>query len=104
MPFAIKWPNDVYYNKVNKVGGILVKSSIMGDEIFLKIGVGLNVSNQHPTVCLNRVMTEHSLPEWTIEEFIARFANQFESLLPKLTHASSLNDFLAEVQHNWLHK
>lgn len=69
-----------------------------------KKGVGLNVSNRHPTVCLNKIMAEHGLPEWSIEEFIARFTNHFEMLLPKLTHSPTVTDFLTEVQNNWLHK
>ena len=38
LAFATKWPNDVYYDKKYKLGGILVNSSIMGSEIFVKIG------------------------------------------------------------------
>jgi biotin-(acetyl-CoA carboxylase) ligase len=122
LPFAIKWPNDVYYDKKHKISGILVNSSIMGNEIFIKIGnffyrnlaffnfgdrifnfegVGFNVNNEHPTISLNKILKENNLPTWTIEEFIARFMNQFEKFLPMLIEGST---FLTEVENNWMHE
>lgn len=38
LSIGIKWPNDVYYDKKTKIGGILARSSFMGDQIFAKIG------------------------------------------------------------------
>lgn len=40
LPLQVKWPNDIYYNKKVKLGGVLVKSSLMGSSAFLKIGKG----------------------------------------------------------------
>ncbi len=41
---SIKWPNDIYVNN-NKIAGILVENSIMGDTIKTAIcGIGLNVN------------------------------------------------------------
>jgi len=34
----IKWPNDVYFGRQVKLGGIIVKSSVMSDVIHVNIG------------------------------------------------------------------
>jgi len=41
---AIKWPNDIYVGD-NKIAGILIENSIIGDEIIYCIaGIGINVN------------------------------------------------------------
>jgi BirA family biotin operon repressor/biotin-[acetyl-CoA-carboxylase] ligase len=41
---AIKWPNDIYVNN-DKIAGILIENSIMGEKIEYSIaGIGLNVN------------------------------------------------------------
>jgi BirA family transcriptional regulator, biotin operon repressor / biotin---[acetyl-CoA-carboxylase] ligase len=43
---TIKWPNDIYVDN-NKIAGILVENSIMGDKIIDSIcGIGLNVNQE----------------------------------------------------------
>ena len=49
----IKWPNDIYFSRVAKLGGILVESSVFQSVLHAQVGVGLNVSNERPTVSLN---------------------------------------------------
>ena len=39
----IKWPNDIYYKK-NKLGGILTETEKVKGNVFLNIGIGLNVN------------------------------------------------------------
>lgn len=41
---GIKWPNDIYCNKV-KAGGILVESTVSLNGCFVVVGIGLNISN-----------------------------------------------------------
>lgn len=48
----IKWPNDVYFGGV-KLGGILCNSVYRANQFQVIIGVGLNVSNDEPTTCIN---------------------------------------------------
>lgn len=36
--FSIKWPNDIYYAKRVKLGGIILNTNVMGDEMVLNIG------------------------------------------------------------------
>ena len=74
-------------------------------ELNISIGVGFNLSNEHPTDCLNKILRERNLPEWTSEIFIAKFMNNFEAILLKLnTNPTDLKQFLDEFQENWMHK
>lgn len=36
--FSIKWPNDIYYAKKVKLGGIILNTFVMGCETILNIG------------------------------------------------------------------
>jgi len=75
----------------------------MGDQMFVKIGVGFNLSNSHPTECLNKILNEHNLPEWKREKFIAKFMNQFEDCFMKINKTNNLNEFINDFQKYWLH-
>lgn len=68
--------------------------------------MGVNLSNQHPTECLNKVFREHDLPEWSSEELIAKFMNNFEENFKLLAqpNPNSLKLFLTECEANWIHK
>ena len=46
----IKWPNDIYFGREMKLGGIIVKSSVMNDVIHVNIGAFLSVCL---SVCLS---------------------------------------------------
>ena len=41
--FNIKWPNDIYLDD-KKVSGILIESQSYGKDIFLSLGIGINIS------------------------------------------------------------
>ena len=41
--FRIKWPNDIYLDD-KKVSGILIESQSCGKDIFLSLGIGINIS------------------------------------------------------------
>jgi BirA family biotin operon repressor/biotin-[acetyl-CoA-carboxylase] ligase len=44
---SIKWPNDIYV-KNDKIAGILIESSIMGNSIeYLVAGIGLNINQEN---------------------------------------------------------
>jgi biotin--protein ligase len=103
LPFKIKWPNDIYYDGQSKVAGILVKSSIFGELLSVKIGVGFNINNQHPTECLNRILREKGLSEWSNELFLAKFLNNLEPLVEQLKTVNGFNRVLNDYQENWLH-
>ncbi|XP_027007207.2 biotin--protein ligase isoform X1 [Tachysurus fulvidraco] len=56
----VKWPNDIYYGNLMKLGGVLVTSSMMGSTFHLLIGCGFNVSNSNPTICINDLVVQHN--------------------------------------------
>ncbi len=44
---TIKWPNDIYF-KNQKIGGVLIENSIVGNDIKTAIiGIGINVNQQN---------------------------------------------------------
>ena len=40
---SIKWPNDIYLDN-KKVSGILIESQSYGKDIFLSLGIGININ------------------------------------------------------------
>ncbi|XP_073685906.1 biotin--protein ligase isoform X2 [Garra rufa] len=56
----LKWPNDIYYSNLMKLGGVLVNSSLIGQTFNLLIGCGFNVSNSNPTVCINDLVRQQN--------------------------------------------
>jgi len=58
----IKWPNDIYFGREMKLGGIIVKSSVMNDVIHVNIGAFLSV-------CLSVCHTvSHDPADWSSHE------------------------------------
>ncbi|XP_026076364.1 biotin--protein ligase [Carassius auratus] len=80
----LKWPNDIYYSNLMKLGGVLVSSSVTGQTFSLLIGCGFNVSNSNPTVCINDLVLQlnrehgHSLDTLTPDQLIARSVTLLE--------------------------
>ncbi|KAJ1368902.1 Biotin/lipoate A/B protein ligase [Parelaphostrongylus tenuis] len=54
----IKWPNDFYFNRSHKVGGLLATAKSRDDGLLISIGAGINVTNSRPTVCLNDMVPD----------------------------------------------
>jgi len=43
---SVKWPNDIYVNN-DKIAGILIESSVSGDQIEYSVaGIGLNINQE----------------------------------------------------------
>ncbi|KAL3845565.1 hypothetical protein ACJIZ3_002968 [Penstemon smallii] len=76
----IKWPNDLYLDGL-KVGGILCTSTYRSKKFNITAGIGLNVSNQKPTTCLNSVLRRLGCDSQQLqsEDIVAAFFNKFES-------------------------
>ncbi|KAJ0975797.1 hypothetical protein J5N97_017762 [Dioscorea zingiberensis] len=81
LDLRIKWPNDLYLNGL-KVGGILCTSTYRSKKFNVCAGVGLNLDNEKPTICLNRALKEMSADAGQIkrEDLLAAFFNKFEYL------------------------
>ncbi|XP_039713425.1 biotin--protein ligase isoform X3 [Pteropus medius] len=56
----VKWPNDIYYSDLMKLGGVLVNSTLMGETFYILIGCGFNVTNSNPTICINDLIAEYN--------------------------------------------
>ncbi|KAJ0024556.1 hypothetical protein Pint_08235 [Pistacia integerrima] len=76
----IKWPNDLYLNGL-KVGGILCTSTYKLKKFNVSAGIGLNVSNEEPTTCLNEVLRKlsDSAYQYRREDILSAFFNKFET-------------------------
>nr|DBA34512.1 TPA: hypothetical protein GDO54_002063 [Pyxicephalus adspersus] len=83
----VKWPNDIYYSNMMKLGGVLVNSTLMGNTFHILIGCGFNVSNSNPTICINDLILEHNkrfktnIEPLRVDMLIARTVTALEALI-----------------------
>ncbi|XP_066507604.1 biotin--protein ligase isoform X2 [Hoplias malabaricus] len=86
----VKWPNDIYYSNLMKLGGVLVNSTVMGSTFHLLIGCGFNVSNSNPTICINDLVVQQnweqgcSLEPLSSSQLIARSVTLLEQLISQV--------------------
>jgi len=97
----IKWPNDIYYGKDAKIGGILVKANFVKDEFVVFVGPGINVANAVPTACLNQFLPTGSKP-LTPEQVIAVTLTRLEQLIDEF-QSKGANAVLPLYYKYWLH-
>lgn len=104
----VKWPNDIYYSNLMKLGGVLVTSTLMGSTFHLLVGCGFNVTNSNPTVCINdliqRYNTEHgcSLQPLSCPQLIARSVSCLESLISSFQKGGP-DAVLPTYYSRWIH-
>ncbi|PAV60334.1 hypothetical protein WR25_15442 [Diploscapter pachys] len=101
-PLFIKWPNDFYFNRSYKVGGMLATCRCRDDSLLVTIGAGINVSNSKPTVCLNDMLPENSENPLKREEVIAETLNRFQYWLT-IYEMKGDKDVLKKYYEFWLH-
>ena len=71
----LKWPNDIYYGKNIKMGGVVIFSSIFKDQITFNVGLGFNLNNSKPTLSFNQLLKNEKLSR---EEYFARIFNNWK--------------------------
>ena len=102
LDFRIKWPNDIYFGSRTKIGGVIVKSSVLRDSITVTIGAGINLDNQLPTVSINQILRDSCLNVLDQEVFLAQVFNCLEEIIWKCS-----SDQYSEVESlyykYWLH-
>ncbi|XP_029459323.1 biotin--protein ligase isoform X2 [Rhinatrema bivittatum] len=67
----VKWPNDIYYSDLMKLGGVLVSSTLTGRTFHVLIGCGFNVNNSNPTICINDLIMEYNRKNQTKLELLS---------------------------------
>lgn len=104
----LKWPNDIYYGNQMKLGGVIVKSTIIDGTIHAVLGCGFNVSNSNPTICINDLVQLHNrqtgcqLAPCTTEQLIGRCVTYIESLVD-MFQKEGLESFRQKYYEKWLH-
>lgn len=97
----IKWPNDIYYGE-KKMGGVLCNSMYIEGAYITTIGVGFNVRNKEPSICMCELFEEAIAIRVSREIILATFLVQFKRLKQLFCQngLAGIKDFY--TQH-WLH-
>lgn len=107
----IKWPNDIYTSSGLKIGGTLIHTTWQRDRFNVVTGIGLNVSNRHPTTCLEALVAEaaaaHGVaapprPSLTREAVLAAVLGSLEDVFEAF-EAHGFGPLEAEYLAAWLH-
>ncbi|XP_041865325.1 biotin--protein ligase isoform X2 [Melanotaenia boesemani] len=104
----VKWPNDIYYSNLMKLGGVLVTSTFTGSTFHLLIGCGFNVTNSNPTVCINDLIQQYNrhnscnLQELSCSQLIARTVTCLDGLISSFQHGGPAA-ILPTYYKRWLH-
>ena len=92
--FAVKWPNDVYWQD-KKVCGMLIENSLNGTDIATSIiGIGINVNQEHfvsdapnPVSLINITSHEHDL-----EALLKQVCSSIEQVVNSLSDDTARHD------------
>ncbi|XP_037815457.1 biotin--protein ligase isoform X2 [Lucilia sericata] len=105
---GLKWPNDAYANGINKIGGLVVKTTLMGTNAIVNIGCAINLDNRKPTICLNDMIRDYNsanqqkLPSIKYEMLLALMFNEIERLI-ELVQTGDFETFYQLYYDLWLH-
>uniref|UniRef100_A0A182NGH6 Uncharacterized protein n=1 Tax=Anopheles dirus TaxID=7168 RepID=A0A182NGH6_9DIPT len=75
----------------------------------VNVGVGLNLSNSKPTLCLNDVITQYNtkhstgLPQLSYEKTFALIFNKLEELYERV-QIKGVEELQEEYYRHWLHQ
>ncbi|XP_045538116.1 biotin--protein ligase isoform X2 [Papilio machaon] len=109
LDIRLKWPNDIYYGRDVKIGGIITKASCLADDVIVHIGAGVNISNSVPTTCVNDIIYEYNrihgtaLAPVSTEKFLARWCSHLEVILQDIDTDEGLETFFQQYYQYWLH-
>uniref|UniRef100_A0A8C8BGR4 Holocarboxylase synthetase n=1 Tax=Otus sunia TaxID=257818 RepID=A0A8C8BGR4_9STRI len=104
----VKWPNDIYYSDLMKLGGVLVTSTLIETTFHVLIGFGFNVNNSNPTICINDLITKFNKEEGTklkpltADCLIARTVTVLERLID-IFQEKGPNGVLPRYYKYWIH-
>ncbi|NXT71878.1 BPL1 ligase, partial [Chaetops frenatus] len=104
----VKWPNDIYYSDLMKLGGVLVNSTLIETTFHVLIGFGFNVNNSNPTICINDLIAKFNKEEGTelkplsADCLIARTVTVLERLI-EIFQEKGPNGVLPQYYKYWVH-
>ncbi|XP_016153571.1 PREDICTED: biotin--protein ligase isoform X2 [Ficedula albicollis] len=104
----VKWPNDIYYSDLMKLGGVLVNSTLIETTFHILIGFGFNVNNSNPTICINDLIAKFNREEGTelkplsVDCLIARTVTVLERLI-EIFQEKGPNGVLPQYYKYWVH-
>ncbi|XP_066914049.1 uncharacterized protein [Clytia hemisphaerica] len=108
LALGIKWPNDIYIDGKIKIGGIIVNTCLWQNDFKVTVGLGVNISNDKPTDCLNSLIRHYNqtkgaqLKELVIEDVLAATLNEIENLVYVFQNEGAQR-FKDEYYQYWLH-
>lgn len=82
---------------------------INGDTAICNIGVGINLSNSNPTVCINDLIKDYNLrfnkkvPKLTYEKTLANIFTEIEQLYDNVQN-EGMDEFFKSYYQHWLHR
>jgi biotin--protein ligase len=100
-PLKIKWPNDLYYGH-SKIGGVLCNSTFSDGAYVCTTGIGLNVFNKNPSICLADLLTQTEKDKISKELLLATFFDEFSSL-KILFQREGFAGVKMEYTSHWMH-
>ena len=99
----LKWPNDIYAPNGVKLGGVVVYSSIFRQKVQINAGMGVNLSNEDPTLCVNRLIQNLGLEHLSREKYLALTFNELEGLFDSIETGNVKK--IRDLYHKyWLHQ
>ena len=101
---SLKWPNDIYYGPNIKMGGVVILSSVLRDEISFNIGLGFNLANAEPTLSFNDLLKTQGIPPLDSEIYFAKVFNCLELFLEMMETEEGMEDIFKLYHQYWLHE
>jgi len=100
---GIKWPNDIMYNN-KKLGGILIESQRIDNQIFLNIGIGLNInecSQDFPDNLSNTAISLREIAGHPIqrEPLLACILNELDNMLDDVDTTFLIKTWMENCVH-----
>jgi len=101
--FTLKWPNDTYYANEKIAGNLVQASDLQGSSIYKKIfvGAGINMDNQEPTTCINRILESNGKSHITAEQLIVTMLEKFAKNLEILEEKGWENGLAKVYYTHW---
>ncbi|XP_050068411.1 biotin--protein ligase isoform X2 [Anopheles maculipalpis] len=109
LDLGLKWPNDIYAYGASKLGGSIFNTQVDATVAIVNVGVGLNLSNSKPTLCLNDVIAQYNakhsstLPLLSYEKTFALIFNKLEELYDRVQR-EGIEVLQQEYYRHWLHQ